>query len=912
MKNKQLASAIVSSLIITSLAGTPVLAAPVNNSTTSTTSTTTSNSNVRLSFNDVSSNYWGIRHISKLALEGVIEGVGDGIYSPETSVTQQDVLIMATRMMGLQADVDNLSSETVFPDFMLVDKYARNYVALALQKGLISTEQEKLRSQGTKLVGNWGQQKATREWVAEVVIRAIGKASLAQSLSSQATSFTDNTQISSSALGFINAAVALKIVDGFEDGSFQPKGAVTRAQMAAFLSRSQKDSITLPERAKKGYLTSLTSGSIGLMDKDGNTSTYKISPNTVFFGNKDDVAISPKVLQETYEISIVQVNGTAYYVEILSDELHMDIHEGQLLKLNLTTMKATLDDYESYDLASDVAVTDIEGRGLSLGEIVAGSTIQIRKSQLVDSDKYTSIVVKQIPVNKTAVGDIQTLNKDAMQLTLLESASGETETFGFSSNVVATLADNTLISVDAIHVGDTVEYTVKNSEIVKIIVKKQADVGTSVEGTFKQFTDDHSTILINKTSGKTVDAFELSNNPSVVINGLTNASIYDLAAGDQLKLDVLNNKVTTITVINRSIENLYFAKIIDYKDSSKILTVTDNAGNPNAYILNDGISITFNGSKLPFSSFSGIFTPGKYVDVLVSNKKVLSIQMSTQLDGALTQLNLQTNDVTLKTDSGQSLTFKLNFTPIVEVANKPNSTLSDLKVGDKVSLLLSYDQTTVTKIVTTNTTIYKTLLTNANLKQATVMDGTNTNYTIALDGVSLVKADGTSAEFADLAIDDYVKLTFKGLAITKAELITPIRGKVTAVNAAGTSLTVQDFTGKSQVISAGSNFSVKLNGGADLSFSSIKVGDRVQLMKDINDKLLIQVAAASKREFDQYSSTLNQVYMKANSASDRTAYNLFPRAYFHNGSTVVPVSSYVSGDQLNLYILDNKIVEIEK
>jgi hypothetical protein len=315
---------------------------------------------------------------------------------------------------------------------------------------------------------------------------------------------------------------------------------------------------------------------------------------------------------------------------------------------------------------------------------------------------------------------------------------------------------------------------------------------------------------------------------------------------------------------------------------------------------------------LPFSSFNGIFTPGKYVDVLVSNKKVLSIQMSTQLDGALTQLNLQTNDVTLKTDSGQSLTFKLNYTPIVEVANKPNSTISDLKVGDKVSLLLSYDQTTVTKIVTTNTTVYKTLLTNANLKQATVMDNTNTNYTIPFDGVSLVKADGTSAVFADLAVDDYVKLTFKGLAITKAELITPIRGKVTAVNAAGTSLTVQDFTGKTQVINAGSNYSVKLNGGVDLSFSSIKVGDRVQLMKDINDKLLIQVAAASKREFDQYSSTLNQVYMKATSAGDRTAYNLFPRAYFHTGSTVVPLTSYAAGDQLNLYILDDKIVEIEK
>ncbi|MGO4273266.1 S-layer homology domain-containing protein, partial [Paenibacillus sp. TAF58] len=85
MRNKKLASAIVSSLIITSLAGTPVLAADSVNMT--------SNSNVKLSFPDVKSDYWGIRHISKLALEGIIEGYEDGAYRAENSVSQQDVLI---------------------------------------------------------------------------------------------------------------------------------------------------------------------------------------------------------------------------------------------------------------------------------------------------------------------------------------------------------------------------------------------------------------------------------------------------------------------------------------------------------------------------------------------------------------------------------------------------------------------------------------------------------------------------------------------------------------------------------------------------------------------------------------------------------------------------------------------------
>ncbi|MEC0269879.1 S-layer homology domain-containing protein [Paenibacillus anseongense] len=904
MRNKKLASAILSSLIVTSLAGTPVLA-------TDSTSGTSKN-NVKLSFPDVKSDYWGIRHISKLAIEGIIEGYEDGAYRAENSVSQQDVLIMAVRMMGLQDEVNNMTSTTVFPDFMLVDSYARNYVAVALQKGLITNEEEKERSSGDKSKENWGQRKATREWVAEIVIRAIGKGAFAQSLSQTQTTFNDNSSISATSLGYVNAAVALKVVDGFEDGTFQPKGAVTRAQMAAFLSRSQKELTSLPAHAKKGYLTTLTSGTIGLMDKEGNTSTYKISPNTVFYGNKNDTAIDPKELQETYEVSIVEVNGVAYYVEIIKDELQMDIKEGKLLKLNMSTMKATLDDFESYDLASDVAVTDTEGRGLSLGDIVTGSTIQLRKSKIVNTDKYTSIIVKQVPVNKTANGAIQNLNKDAAQITLLDTESGQPESYNFSSALIITSTDNSLADLNSLHIGDVVEYTIKNSEVVKISVKKQADVGVSIEGTFKEFSEDKSTLLINKTTGKPVDAYELSENVKVVINGLTNASIYDLAAGDQLKLEVLNNKVTLITVANRSIENLYFAKIVGYDQNLKLLSVIDNKGEPHAYILTDSVSISYAGMKLPLSNFSGTFTVGKYVDLLVAQKKVTQVQMSTQLNGQITQLNLQTNDITLKTDSGQSLSFKLQYAPVVELANKPNSTLSDLKVGDTISLQISFDQSIVTKITTSKTAMYKTVITNVNSKQITVTDESNSQYVISLDGVPIVKPDQTAGSINDFVVDDYVKLSFNGATVVRAEIATPVIGKVTAVNAASSSLTVQDFTGKSQVINAGTNFGVKLNGGSDYNFASIKVGDRVQVMKDASDKLIIQVAATAKREVDNYSSVVNQMYLKSTSAGDKTSYSLYPRAYYHKGTDIVGPSSFVSGDIITIYVLDNKIVEIEK
>jgi len=907
MKNRKLASAIVSSLIVTSLAGTPALAA----STPSTTSNTSSDA-VKLSFPDVTSDYWGIRHISKLALEGIIQGYEDGAYRPENSVSQQDVLIMAVRMMGLQSQVDSMTATTVFPEFMQVDGYARNYVAVALQKGLISNDEEKARAQNETSKDSWGARKASREWVAEVVIRAIGKASLAQSMSSSPSTFNDNSAISYSTLGYVNAAVSLNIVNGFEDGSFQPKGAVTRAQMAAFLSRSQKELDTLPARAKKGYVTGLTTGSIAIMDDEGNTSTYKLSSNTAFYGLKDDTPIDPKTIQETYQVSLVQVNGTAYYVEVLNDTLQMDIYQGKLLNLNMNALKATLDNYEVYDLAPDATVTDADGHGLSLGALVTGSTLELRKSKLVEGDKITSVIVKQVPVNKTASGAIQTINKDALQLTVLDGTTGQAETYGFSSKLVATLSDNTLVDLQSLHVGDTIDYTVQNSEIVKIVVKKQADVGVSVEGTLKDISSDKTYLTISKTQDSQLGAYLIGENVKINITGLTNASLYDIAPGDQLKLDVLNNKVTQITVVNRSIENLYFAKIISYDQTNKILTVTDNSGLPHAYQLTDTMTIMYAGTKLPFSSFAATFIPGKYVDLLVSKNNVTQIQMSQQLDGVLTQLNLTTSDLTLKTDSGQSLSFKLTFSPTVDLANRTGSTLSDLAIGDKISLMLSYDQSIVTKIVTSSTGMYKTVLVSVNSNQLTVSDSANKTYVISMDGVPIVRADQNTGAISDFATDEYVLLSFKGSTATRAEILNTVRGKVTAVDAASNSLTVQDYSGNSQVIAVGGNYAVTMNGGAALSFNSIKAGDRIQVMKDASSKVMVQVASSAKREFVSYNNIVNQMSFKAVSSGDKTTYNLYPRAYYYKGTDVVTPSSFQAGDQVTVYVLDDKIVELDK
>ncbi|MCD1260298.1 S-layer homology domain-containing protein [Paenibacillus athensensis] len=903
MKKLTIANVLLSSLLAASLAGAPVLAAETAGQP-------------KLTFPDIQSNYWGLKHISKLALEGIIQGYEDGSYRAENSVSQQEVLVMAIRMMGLEDAAQSMTATTVFPDFLMVDDYARNYVALAREKGLISYEEEKARAQNDTSKTKWGQRKATREWVAEIVIRAIGQQSLANTLGSQPTSFTDNNTISYSALGYVNAAVSLNVVNGFEDGTFQPMGFVTRAQMAAFLSRSQNNLAALPQHAVRGYLTGMTSSSISIMDKDGNASTYSLSPKAVFYGNKNDNPITPAAIQETYEVQIVQVDNTAYYVEVLDDTLQMDVYEGSVVKVNLSDMTVTLyrnDDYEKHVITPDVTITDKDGRGLSLSSIVPNSIVELRRSKLAQSEAITSIVVKQMPVNKSSEGIIQSINKDTNQMTLLETATSQSETFPISGQIVTTLADNSLVEFSSLHVGDTVAYDIVNSEVNKIVVKKQADVGLTVNGTLTGVSADKSYMTISKAGGTALASYFLNDNAQVAIEGLANASIYDLENGDEVTLEILNNKVNKITVTSRSIVNSYLSKIISYDPVTKYLTVQDTYGKPQAYELSDtGTTIMYMGSKVPFNNFASLFTVGKRVDMKVTKDKVLSIELSSELQGVITQLNLQTSDLTVKTDSGQSLTFKLSFTPVVEVANKPKSTITDLKIGDKVTALLNYDQSSIIKIVTSSTVVYKTLLVSPNTKSITVSDSANVNYSFSLDGVTLLNDSLATAGISDILPDDYIKLSFKGYTILNAQIVTPLRGKVTAIDTASSSLTVQGFNGSVQVVGLGASYSIKQNGGAALTLASIKVGDRVQVMKDENGRLAVQVASASQRVVASYNNSLNQLILQPGVSGDRVSYNLFPRAYYHQGTQPLTIASFAANDSVMIYVLDDKIVEIEK
>ncbi|WP_079909000.1 S-layer homology domain-containing protein [Paenibacillus sp. 32352] len=911
MSNKQKHTKKVAAglIALSVLASSPVYAAePVKSNSTVTTTASSA-------FTDVSNDHWAIKHITKLAALGIIQGVDKGKFSPDTQVSQQDVVIMAIRMMGLEDEALKNKTETILP-VTLDQTYAKPYIAYAFDKELLDVKEE-TEASGSNSKTAWGSRPATREWVAKLVIRAINKQDLAKQKNADPSIFSDSKDMSSWAVGYINAAVSLGIVNGVDDNNFQPKGNVTRAQMATFLSRADKELTTRSDRVVIGYMMSLKDRKMTILDKKGKTTEYTVSTDTAFYNAKDDSRIPSTQLKETNEVYVIQSQGNAAYVELTNDAEQMESYEGTLDQLYIPKMMVSIAQGSNKDLKEleqNVTVTDKDGGGLSLSSIPIGSIVELKRNLLIPNAKYSKIIVKQVPISKNASGSIVSIDKNASTITFMEQTTGQNETFPFSVKLAITLAGGASGDLSKVRVGDVVSYEIKNNEIVGLKVNQQADVGSSVEGTMTSVSDDKKILTINKQDNS-LGAYYIADNAIVSIDGLGSAGLFDLEVGDTLKLDLVNDKVVKVSVTSRSIKQLAFAKIVNYDAETKLLTVTDDNGTPYAYRMTDQTGISYWDAPMNLADFTDKFvkTKGTKVDLKVSKDKIVSIKYAMNAEGTVTQINSEANQITLRAPGGQNVTFGLMNAIGVESLAKPGATIKDLKVGDNVVGTLNRDQDLITLIQVKKTAVYKTLISNKTERQLSVKDESGGLLVFTVDNNDKIVNPGKATHsFEDILIDEYIKVAYTGKKLESVEMLNTVRGKVTGVDAGSGTITVQDYYSGVQVLPVGKKFVINQNGTASADLNSIKVNDRVEIIKDANDQLIISKATASKRKVASYDSVLNLMQLKPGGSNEKTNYNFYAKAYLHQGTTTVAPGSFAENDEVTIYVLDDKIYEMEK
>lgn len=178
-------------------------------------------------FDDVPTTHWAYSYIMDLYNAGVVNGTSATTFEPESNVTRAEFTAMAVRVFGLKAT----AITTQFTD-VAADAWYAEVISAALEAGIVT---------GVTETEFDPEAQVTREQMAAIIGRYLGTTSDA------ALTYTDADSIEEYAKPYVAGLSASELLNGYTDGSFQPKANATRAEAATLIDRVMNEIAETPE-----------------------------------------------------------------------------------------------------------------------------------------------------------------------------------------------------------------------------------------------------------------------------------------------------------------------------------------------------------------------------------------------------------------------------------------------------------------------------------------------------------------------------------------------------------------------------------------------------------------------------------------------------------------------------------------
>ncbi|MCR6545302.1 S-layer homology domain-containing protein [Dehalobacterium formicoaceticum] len=177
------------------------------------------------SFSDVPQNHWAYGNIALLAKSGIVGGYVDGTFQPAKNVTRAEFTKMLVIAVGLTEEKPTQAKFSDVPGTV----WSYGYIEAAAKAGLVTGD-----ATGTFRPND----NITRQEMAAILVRAMGKGDAGTTNSDQATTFTDDKSIAPWARGFVVSAVQDGLLGGDGGGNtLRPAQNATRAESCAMIAR---------------------------------------------------------------------------------------------------------------------------------------------------------------------------------------------------------------------------------------------------------------------------------------------------------------------------------------------------------------------------------------------------------------------------------------------------------------------------------------------------------------------------------------------------------------------------------------------------------------------------------------------------------------------------------------------------
>lgn len=180
-------------------------------------------------FDDVTSKHWAKEAVESLANRGIINGMDDNSFAPDSNLTREQAIELIVKAYGIEdikvvdmngGQMVDRTDYTMFNDVIVGEWYSESVFA-AYRNGIVNGVADNLFGVGMSI---------TRQDVAVMLYKASQKTYAGGDLS-----FADSEDVSDYAKEAIGCLSSEHIINGYDDNTFRPKNNITRAEMAQML-----------------------------------------------------------------------------------------------------------------------------------------------------------------------------------------------------------------------------------------------------------------------------------------------------------------------------------------------------------------------------------------------------------------------------------------------------------------------------------------------------------------------------------------------------------------------------------------------------------------------------------------------------------------------------------------------------
>ena len=839
-------------------------------------------------FPDVAGNHWAVQQLDRVAARGIMGGYEDGTARPNNPVTQFEAIAMASRMMELK--YDEATQKGTYLPFKYPEWDGAYGTAVAAYKaGLIDSNDF-----------NHGS-AASREWIAKLLIQALGAEYELNTVTNDAWAFTDGESIDSSYANYVKLAYDKGLIGGYTDKTFKPKNTVTRAELAAFLCRVENQLTTTAADVVRGEVTAISGVKVTIAGTDGKTYGLNAATTSILY-DKSGQKIGVTELAVGDTVYVVYKNFLLTYLEVQTVKASEPVVTEQAVYGAIRAIISEKDTIIVLDENEELhtIIVDKDTKITELGDSTALVFEDLQEKMQISlkvntKDQTASEIIIEENADGSKSGTIYNVDVYEKLITMQERSG--LKTYEMAVNMEVSISGMLTATASSLKEGDKATYTIVNGKMTAIAVGSSSDTYGG-NATVKSIDTANRILTYVNTAGELKSAYYTSGFSVTFKDGQT-GTIADVQQGDSIDITVSDNQVSKLTVTNRSISEGMEVTLYSVDSTSDLITVTTADGSLKSYILADTVKVLLYGE----TSSLAMLEKGMTIELTLQNNEVTRIQANNMVEGTVKSVNTSTDTIQVTTEDG-TVIYDVSDDITVKRYKKTSSYLGTVSVGDTVSMKVENNAVILINI---HEQVDMTVIDKTNSSGWLRLEDEDGNYTSRyIDDVELFINGEYSYKVSDINIGDEVVATFEGSTLVKLEVESHVNGEITDINTTKETITVRTFSGDTRTVAFTDDTYVLKNGTKYTSLGKLSEGDRVLIDPASGGK---KITVMNSKTGEVRFATSSGIQFKNDTYGD--LYLVVSNYYCHkdNSTTEKELSDLsTGGDVVTIYYTDQESV----